>query len=244
MRSALPDAALILAGGLGTRLRPITNKIPKPLVRIGKKPTIAHIIDEIYRNGISDIYVSVGYKAWLIERYLRGYGSAARIRLIKEKTLLGTGGAIKLALGKIKADELFVANGDDLFRMDIGEMYAFHKSHKSRVTMCIKKARSNKELSSSGVVKLNGFKVVGFAEKPKPEDAPSRFINIGKYIISADVVKYFPKERRFSFERDFLEKAVGKISVCAYKSKGVWYPTDTFERLSVARRKWHPQPTA
>jgi mannose-1-phosphate guanylyltransferase len=104
--------------------------------------------------------------------------------------------------------------------------------------MGIKKARNNNELSSSGVVKLKDEKVVGFVEKPKPEDAPSRFINIGKYIISTDIAKYFPKECRFSFERDFLQNAIGKINVYAYRTKVSWYPTDTFERLKIARSKW------
>ncbi|MGC9011297.1 MAG: nucleotidyltransferase family protein, partial [Candidatus Micrarchaeia archaeon] len=229
---------LVLAGGLGTRLRPITNKIPKPLVKIGRKPTIAHVIDEIERNGINDIYVSIGYKAEMIESYLKNYRTGSNLVFIKEKSPLGTGGAVKFAMKRMHYKDIFMTYGDDLFRLNIRRMYAFHKSHKGNITMSIKIARSDKELSSSGVVRLDGGRVVGFVEKPKPEDAPSRFINIGKYIISTDIAKYFPKECRFSFERDFLQNAIGKINVYAYRTKVSWYPTDTFERLKIARSKW------
>ncbi len=208
------------------------------MVKIGEKPTIAHVIDEIERNGINDIYVSIGYKAEMIEKYLKNYRTNANLTFVKERILLGTGGAVKLAMRRMHYKDIFMTYGDDLFRLDIRHMYAFHKGCNSVVTMSIKKARNNKELSSSGVVKLKGKKVVGFVEKPKPEDAPSRFINIGKYIISTGIAKYFPKERRFSFERDFLQKATDKINIYAYRAKVSWYPTDTFERLKIARSKW------
>lgn len=238
MDKNVPDAALILAGGLGTRLRPITNIIPKPLVKIRDKPTIAHIIEEIERNGIRNIYVSIGYKAEKIENYLKSCDVGSNIVFIREKSPLGTGGAVKLAIKRMHYEDIFMTYGDDLFRLDIQRMYAFHKNHKGSIAMSVKRAKSNKELSSSGVVKLDGNKVVEFVEKPTPEDAPSRFINIGKYIISIDVAKYFPRKRKFSFEQDFLPGAIGKVKVYAYEAKGAWYPTDTPERLSIARGKW------
>mgnify|MGYP001626183405 CR=1 FL=1 len=239
--SDLPDAALILAGGLGTRLRPRTNLIPKPLVRIGGKPIIAHIIDEISRNGIGTIYVSVGYKAEMIEKYLKSYRSNAKIKIVREKAPLGTGGAVRFAISRIGTgfNDLFVTNGDDLFTTDIKRMYLFHKSRRCDITICTKKARNNKELSSSGVLKLAHGRVVGFVEKPAPSKAPSKFINIGKYIFSSRVAGILPKQRKFSLERDFLERTTSKLKICAYECKGAWYPVDTFERLRIARSKWH-----
>lgn len=238
MGESLPEAALVLAGGLGTRLRPITNKIPKPMVDINGKPTIAHIIDEIVRNGISAIYVSVGYKAGIIEDYLKRYDTPASIKFIREKERLGTGGAIKLAMSKIPCRDIFMTYGDDLFNISIKEMYKLHKRKHSNITISIRKAGSDAELSASGVVGLRGSKVIEFVEKPKPEFAPSKFINIGKYIISEDIASLLPKQRKFSFEKDFLEGALGAINVNAYKMDTRWYPTDTPERLERAIREW------
>ena len=238
MDKKVPDAALILAGGLGTRLRPITNIIPKSLVDIGGKPTIAHTIEEIGRNGIKNIYISVGCKAEKIEEYLKNYATPADIIIIREKRLLGTGGAIALAIKRMRRGDIFVTNGDDLFRLDMQDMYAFHKKHGSEVTIGIRKAKSNAELSSSGVVKLRNSKVLGFVEKPKPKDAPSRYISMGKYIFSTSMARYFPKKRKFSFEHEFLEKVTEKVKVYSYRVKGPWYTTDTPERLGIARSKW------
>lgn len=238
MENMLPEAALVLAGGLGTRLRPITNKLPKPMVDINGKPTIAHIIDEIERNGISLIYVSVGYKADIIEKYLKSYNTEATIKFIRERTQLGTGGAIKRAISKMPYENILITYGDDLFNINLKKMHELHTKSSSDITISIRKARDNAELSASGVVKLKGNNVIGFVEKPNPEVAPSKFINVGKYIISKGVAAFLPKERKFSFEKDFLERALGKIKVNAYRMNTKWYPTDTPERLERAIREW------
>jgi NDP-sugar pyrophosphorylase family protein len=234
----LPEAALILAGGLGTRLKPLTDKIPKPLIKICGKPTIAHIIDEIERNGIKKIYISVGYKAGMIEDYLIDYDTSTSIKFICENSILGTGGAMKFALKRIPYKDIFMTYGDDLFKLNIMRMYTLHKSYNGKITMYVKRAINNNELSSSGVVGLNKNRVIGFVEKPEPAEAPSRFINVGKYIISRDISMYFPKRSKFSFEQDFLQKVIKKIRVYVYRESSVWYPTDTPERLAIARSKW------
>ncbi len=237
----LPVAALILAGGMGTRLRPITNTIPKPLVVVGNKPTIAHIIDEIVRNGINTIYVSVGYKSDRIIKYLNKYEGSAKITYIKETSPLGTGGAVKLALKKMgySKSDIFMVYGDDLFTLNIGEMYKLHKKEHADITITIKMSKKNKDIKNSGVVGLHGNRVIKFVEKPELYDAPSNFINIGKYIMNVNVYKKFPRKRIFSFEKDFVQREIKKMSIYAYVSKGVWYPTDNIERLNTARKIWN-----
>jgi len=233
----VPRAALVLAGGLGTRLRPITNRIPKPLVKVGSKPTIAHIIDEIARNGIKDIYVSVGYKSDRIISYLSRYKTPARIRFIKEEEQLGTGGAVKLALktmGYRNAD-IFMTYGDDIFMIDIKKMHALHKTSGSDITLAARAARKRSDIESSAVVRLKGDRVIRFVEKPKLEEAPSRLINIGKYIINSSIYSKLPRKRKFSFEKEFMEERINDMNVNAFVSRGLWYPTDTPERLARAR---------
>ncbi len=240
--TALHIPALILAGGLGTRLGEITKEIPKPLVAIGSKPTIAHIIDELVRNGIYDIYISVGYKAEKIIDFLNSYKTPATIHFIKEEEPLGTGGAIKLSLGKIKsssnANDIFMTYGDDLFKADIRQMYNLHKASGAELTVTVKPASDKRDIESSAVVRLNENRIVGFVEKPKYEEAPSNLINIGKYIISSKIHAKLPELEKFSFERDFIEKNINNISAYAYTSNCIWYPTDTPERLERARMLW------
>ncbi len=237
-----PIPALILAGGLGTRLGKITKETPKPLVNVGSKPTIAHIIDELVRNGIYDIYISVGYKAEKIIDFISSYKTPARMHFIREEEPLGTGGAIKLSLGQIKsstgATDIFMTYGDDLFKADIRKMYSMHKASGAELTIAVKAASDKKDIESSAVVRLSENRVVGFVEKPKYEEAPSNFINIGKYIISSRIHAKLPELEKFSFERDFIEKNINNLSAYAYASDGVWYPTDTPERLERARMLW------
>jgi len=200
------NAALVLAGGLGTRLRPITNIIPKPLVKVGKKPIIAHIIDELSRNGIHNVYVSVGYKADKIINYLEKYKTPARITFIKEEMPLGTGGAVKLALRKIrdKYQNIFMTYGDDLFRLDIKKMFLFHAQNNADITLAVKERKRRSVIESSGVVHFVKNRVDYFVEKPKLEEAPSRFINIGKYIIKTEIIKTYHVEESFHLRKTFF----------------------------------------
>ena len=234
------DAALILAGGLGTRLGPITNIIPKPLVKVGKKPIIAHIIDELSRNEIHNVYVSVGYKAYKIINYLENYKTPARMVFIREEMPLGTGGAVRLALRKIrgKNPNIFMTNGDDLFRLDIKKMFSFHAQNNADITLAAKEMGRRSVIESSGVVHFVKNRIDYFVEKPKLGEAPSRFINIGKYIIKTRIYRDLPRRSRFSFERDFLQAHTRDLKIYAYPTHSAWYPADNIRRLETARRLW------
>ncbi len=243
LNAGVPRIALILAGGRGTRLRPITYRMPKPLVRVNGKAAIAHIIDEIMRNGISEIYVSVGYRAGSIISYLNRYKTGAAIRYVREDSSrpLGTGGALRRALATIRRryrGDIFVTNGDDLFSLDIPGMYAFHKAKRAELTLLVKRASNANELRSSGVVALRGARIVGFVEKPEPKEAPSRLISIGKLIMSTGIYTRLPRARSFSFEKEFLQKGINGTRMYAYASEGPWYPIDNIERLERARSLW------
>ena len=142
----VPKIAVILAGGEGTRMRPLTYKIPKPMALVGGKPIIEHIINELTRNGIHRIFISVGYKSEVIMKYLGdGSGLHARIDYVVEKKALGTGGGTKLALNYIREKygetDVFLTNGDDLFRLAIAPMYRQHKLTGAAGTISLKEVK-------------------------------------------------------------------------------------------------------
>ncbi len=212
-----PKRAIILAGGEGTRLRPLTYEIPKPLVPVLGKPMLEYIIEELERNGVEEIILSIGYKAEKIQEHFDGKQSdfKARIRYSIEREKLGTGGAIKLALSTMHVKEdMIVVNGDNLFRMDFKEMYSTHKRNKALATIAVFDVP---DVTGSGVVVLEGDKVVSFIEKPDPKDAQSRTISTGIYIIDKSIADYFPAKEAFSFEKDFLHEYAEKGRIYAQR---------------------------
>lgn len=235
----VPKIALILAGGKGERLRPITYSIPKPLVMINGKPTIVHVINEIKRNGISDIAISLGYKAGKIMKFLgNGKRFGVKLRYYVESEPLGTGGAVKRSLRMIRRayrGDVFVVYGDDVFRFDVRKLYALHRRMKALATFALKRIS---DVSGSGVVVLRHSRIVEFVEKPEPKMAPSNIINMTKYIVNTKIVDVMPRKRNFSFERDFLQKNVGRFRFYGYLTKGPLFRTDNIERLNEARARW------
>lgn len=235
----VPKVGLILAGGEGTRMRPFTYRMPKPMARVRGKPIIEHIINEFTRNGIHDIFVSVGYKAGIIKKYLgNGSGLGAKIRYVSENEPLGTGGGTRLALKAILKEfgktDVFVTNGDDIFSLSMAKMYAQHRRTKAIGTLALRKVG---DVTGSGVVLLKGRRITGFVEKPDNASTPSHLVSLGKYIFSTEIMRLFPRKARFSLERDFMEKSAAKARLYGYRVEGRWYPINTVEALKRARKK-------
>jgi D-glycero-D-manno-heptose 1,7-bisphosphate phosphatase len=235
----LPKAALILAGGHGTRMRPFTYRMPKPMARANGKPIIEHIIRELVRNEIREIYISVGYKTEKIMDYLgTGASIGAHISYVAEKEPLGTGGGIRLALQRIKKEhgniDVLVTNGDDLFKLPVRSMYAEHKKRRAMLTIAL---RTVADVTGTGVALLKGARVIGFMEKPEKGKTSSRSVSLGKYICNTSILNRLPRARKFSFESDFLEKAAGRYGVYGFFSTDKWYPVNTMESLKKVNRK-------
>lgn len=225
--------AIILAGGLGSRLRPFTYSIPKPLIKVQGKPILEYVIENLHKHKINDIILAVDYKSHKIEDYF-GNGKRLGVNLIycKKTGHLGTGGAIKLCAANIK-NTFLVVNGDNIANYDFTEMLKEHKKNKSEVTIALFKVN---DVSQYGVVKLKRKKVIHFVEKPKQEDAPSNFINAGAYIIEPEILKLLP-ERKSSLERDCFEKIATHGYINGFMHKKQWFPTDNFERFYIANKK-------
>ncbi len=240
MENYVPKVALIIAGGKGTRLRPITYRIPKPLVKVNRKAIIEHLIDELSRNGINDIFISVGHRADQIIKYLeRHKPHGVRLSYVREAEPRGTGGGIRLGLQRIRKrykGDVFITNGDELFMLDISGMYALHRANRASVTIAMKRVP---DVTNYGVIVIHRDRITEFVEKPDPNAAPSNVISIGKYIFSGSAYDELPCRKEFSIERDFFQKRSKDLKMCAYLSNGPWYPTDNIERLTRAREQWN-----
>lgn len=174
-----PNIMVIMAGGKGTRLRPYTEHCPKPMLPVGEKPMLEHIIDRAMANGFSHFMLAIHYLGHMVEDYF-GDGTRinARIEYIREQAPLGTAGALSL-LGLQPEAPLLVTNGDVLTDINYGDMLDFHIRHQAAATMAV---RVHEWQHPFGVVQTQGLDIVGFEEKP----IARTHINAGVYVLSPE----------------------------------------------------------
>jgi len=228
--------AIILAGGLGTRLRPLTDNTPKPLLLIKGKPIMQYAIENLKKQGITNIILGISYHADKIKEYF-GDGSkfGVNIQYSIEEEPLGTGGAVKQAVENIK-EPFILAWGDNLMDVNFNEMMEIHKRNNAVLTMAL---TPREDVEHFGAAKLEGEKIIGFIEKPKREEAPSNLINAGAFIINPDALDILP-EGKSNIERECFEKIVEQGNVYSYKHEGQWFPTDTLEKYKKADKEFNP----
>lgn len=227
--------AIILAGGLGTRLRPLTDQTPKPLLLIKGKPILWHSMMNLKKHGITDIILSVCYRAEKIEEYFKdGAEFGLNIEYSLEKEPLGTGGAIKLASKGI--DETFIVlNGDNLGDFDHTAAISEHNQNNALLTIALYPVV---DVTKWGIVELKDKKIIRFVEKPSVEEAPSNLNNAGLYIMEPQALDILP-EGRSSIEYDCFEKLCGPDgSVFGFTHEGQWFPTDDLKRYEIAQAEF------
>lgn len=178
-RQRRSNPVLLMAGGLGTRLRPLTDECPKPLLKIGNRPILEIIMESFIEAGFSEFFVSVNYKAEMIKDYF-GDGSKFGIKItyLQETERLGTAGALNL-LPKNITEPLIVMNGDLLTKVDFNQLLEFHDSHKAVATMCVREYRYQVPY---GVVKFNDWRIEALEEKPSYLE----FVNAGVYVLNPE----------------------------------------------------------
>jgi NDP-sugar pyrophosphorylase family protein len=226
--------ALILAGGEGTRLRPITYEIPKALVPVHGKPLIEHLFDLLKKYGVNDVILSVGHmKDKIMDE--RGNWSRAgmNISFVEEKTPLGTGGPLRLAKDKL-IKTFIVSNGDELKNINVMDMYEAHKRNRALATIAL---TTVSDPSQYGVAKLEGNRIIEFVEKPKKDKAPSKLINAGFYIIEPEVVEMIPKGK-VSLEKQIFPKLAKMGRLYGFPFSGQWFDTGNLERYERALKEW------
>jgi mannose-1-phosphate guanylyltransferase len=230
------DTAIVLAGGLSTRLRPLTDNCPKPLLPIKGKPILVHAIKQLKKHGIKKIIFSLGYKAEQIQNYFGdGTQFGVDISYVIEDEPLGTGGAVKKAASSL--DKPFILTwGDELKDIDYSELYKSYLRDAPQVAMVL---TPREDVEFFGVAKLEGSKIVEFVEKPKREDAPSNLINAGAFIVDPECLKILP-EGKSSIEKDCFEKIAPLGEISAYVHNGQWLPTDTLEKYNFAEESFKP----
>ena len=176
-RPGRPNAVVLMAGGRGERLRPLTRNCPKPMLPVRGKPMLEIILQQCVDSGFSHIYLSVNYlKQQIIDHFGDGGRWGVTIEYLEEETPLGTAGALSLLPPTLK-DPVLVMNGDVLTRFDFNHLMHFHQEHGADATMCV---REHVTQIPYGVVQLDGTTVRGFQEKP----AITHFVNAGIYVVS------------------------------------------------------------
>lgn len=192
-----PNWVVIMAGGLGTRLGELTKDTPKPMLKVGTKPMVEHIIDMFVSYGFTKFMLSVNYKAEIIKEYFKdGSQFGIEIRYLEEKKQLGTGGALSLIDTNIN-EPFFVTNGDVLSSLNYEKLLSYHKEQNSTATMCIKK---DSHQIPYGVIEIdNKNNIKDIQEKPIKEF----FINTGIYVFEPEILNFVPKNEFFDLPNIF-----------------------------------------
>ena len=207
---------VILAGGFGTRLAEYTDSIPKPMVPIGGKPIIDHIMQIYSHHGHKDFYVALGYKGEIIEEYFKD-NDLWNINLIKTGSNSMTGGRLK-RLQKIIGNERFMLTyGDGLSNINISELIAFHKKHGKLVTVSAVRPPAR-----FGALQINGSEVINFKEKSQLDES---WINGGFFVIEPEFFEMINGDETV-LEKEPLEQAASMKELMAYKHEGFWQCMD------------------
>lgn len=195
--------ALILAGGFGTRLRPLTYTRPKHLLPIANRPHIEHVFDLLQRHGVDEVVLLTSYLAEAFEETVASASARGlKVEVTHEEEPLGTAGALKNA-ASVVGDETFLAfNGDVLTDVNLSDVIAFHKERGSQTTIVLTPVE---DPSAFGVVPTDDSgKVLGFIEKPPPGEAPTNLINAGVYVFEPAVLERIPEDEVWSAERQLF----------------------------------------
>ena len=223
--------AVILAGGYGTRLRPLTYKIPKPLVPIANKPMVMHLIDSLPRD-VDKVILAVSYKRDMIDDYFRKNPVEGRdIVLVEEKTPLGTGGAIKNVEKEISGDFL-AFNGDVISSVNPSVLIEEMKERRAEAVISLWEVE---DPSHYGVVEIEDSRIKRFVEKPPPGKEPSKLISAGTYALSYGVLGLIPPGKVVSLEREIWPLVVEK-GMYGVEFRGYWTDAGTRERVLEANR--------
>jgi len=227
--------AVILAGGEGTRLRPLTLRLPKPTAPIADRPLLRHQLDLLGRAGIREVIFSLAYQP---ERIQAVFGDGSRwdkkIHYVVEESPLGTGGAVKNAEPLL--DELTVVfNGDILIDVDLAAVIAEHRRSGAKATLVLTPVENP---SAYGLVETDASgRVLRFVEKPEPSQITTDTINAGIYVLDTDTLELMPKATKYSIERGFFPSLLSRGDrVGAHVHRGYWIDIGTPEKYLQVHR--------
>ncbi len=203
----LPPSAIIMAGGFGSRLLPLTKKLPKPMLPVGGKPLLEHIIEQLREAGIERVNLTTHYKKEVIADYFGdGQEFGLEIRYLEEDQPLGTAGALSLL--EAQDEPLLVINGDILSQIDFRAMLGFHKDHKADMTVAVRQYNFDIPF---GVIEVDGVNINSISEKP----TMSHFINAGIYLLNPEICRFIQKNQPYHMT-DLIDRAIteGQKVIC------------------------------
>ncbi|MDN5278017.1 MAG: hypothetical protein PWR01_1982 [Clostridiales bacterium] len=229
-RKPRENFAVIMAGGLGSRLGELTRDIPKPLLPVGNRPIISLIVEQLRRHGFEKVFISVNYRAeMIIKHFQRNPVQGVKIEFIKEEGFLGTAGALSL-LPETPANPFVVMNGDILSPVNFGNLLEYHQTAGKPITVCTREFNFQ---IPYGVVNLKGDQLLDIEEKP----SQSIFINAGIYVLEPEMLQQIPTGEKFDMP-DLIKLATGSAKgVSCYPVSEFWLdignPQDYFKAREI-----------
>ena len=229
----IPSKAVLLVGGRGTRLRPLTDKIPKALLEVQGKTITEHLFDLFKKYGIRDIILCTGYlKDKIKENFGDGSAIGMDIDYVEENEPLGTAGPLRFAKKYLK-DSFIVSNGDELKNINIPRMFRLHKRKNALATIAL---TTVDDPTHYGVARLDGSRIIEFIEKPS--NPPSNLINAGFYILEPEVIDMIP-DGFAMLEKDVFPKLAQLGRLRGFPFAGQWFDIGNIERYKIAEKKWN-----
>lgn len=219
--------AVVLVGGFGTRLRPLTLTTPKQMLPVVDQPMIERVVRSLGRHGVTEAVLSLGYRPdAFMESYPDGTCAGVRLSYAVEPEPLDTAGAVRFAAEAAGIDETFiVVNGDVLTDLDVGALWEFHRSHGGEGTIALTPVE---DPSRYGVVPIDGDgRVIEFVEKPPAGTAPSNWVNAGTYVLEPAVLDLIEGGRKVSIERETFPTLASQRSLYAVQSSAYWLDAGT-----------------
>ncbi len=240
--------AILLAGGYGTRLRPLTYTRPKPLLPVAGRPMLEWVLDRLPPE-VDRVIVAVNWLADELEAYLRRSGRSFEFTVVREAQPLGTAGAVKNCEAHLRSDRFFVLNADIVSDMDLGALARLDRIEEGAGAISLKEV-PRPEVVHYGVVRPapppgcaevpEAVRIAEFVEKPKdPAAAPSTLINAGAYVLGRDVLDLIPAGRLVSMEKEIFPHLIPK-GLWGLPFSGAWMDVGDPERLRAAGRHLNP----
>lgn len=221
--------AIILAGGLGTRLKGRLEGMPKPMAPVAGRPFLEILLNQLARAGCVSVILSVGHLHHVIENHFGAAWRGMTLDYAIENSPLGTGGAIRAALARATDESILILNGDTYLQADYAAMMRFHSAQAPQLTMAV---THQPDIARYGGVLLDASRIVGFVEKGRTGPG---WINAGAYAVRRSRVWPPDLPERFSFETDFLAPEISRLAPAAYKVDGFFLDIGIPEDLDRAQ---------
>tara|TARA_B100001113_G_scaffold205043_1_gene168136 strand:- start:2259 stop:3287 length:1029 start_codon:yes stop_codon:yes gene_type:complete len=232
---------IIMAGGQGSRLRPITNVRPKPMVEVLGRPVIDFVKDSMVQGGVENIIVTTGYRGEMLAEHVQHWNVDGRTaRINQESTPMGTAGSVRLLLDEI-TDTVIIGSGDSVASFDVASLLKAHKMNGAKATMALWEVDDPSPFGIVGLSTSQDGEIDGnlregfirrFKEKPTPEEAFSNVINAGLYILEPEVMELVPEGEKYDFSKNLFPRLLEMgWPMYAQAINGVWFDVGSPQEL-------------